>query len=78
MFIRKAGIVLLGAGFVMLVVAALIRDPTALDANIGAGALMMAGIPLGTIGLATTIAGAGYEAWSTRASRRAGSQAPRA
>lgn len=40
----------------LLATAALIRDPAALDANIVAGILTLAGIPLGTLGLALTIA----------------------
>lgn len=51
MFIRTLGTILLALGFVMLASAALIRDPTALDANIGAGALTLFGIPAGILGL---------------------------
>ncbi|MGB4777390.1 hypothetical protein [Microbacterium sp.] len=60
MLIRNLGTVLLGLGFVMLAAAALIRDPTALDANIGAGGLTLIGIPVGTLGLALTITHAVY------------------
>lgn len=55
MTIRTVGTTLLAAGFAMLAVAVLIRDPTALDANIGAGALSLVGLPLGTLGLALVL-----------------------
>lgn len=48
---RTVGTVLLGIGFSMLAAAILIRDPTALDANIGAGILSLLGIPVGALGL---------------------------
>ena len=48
---RTVGIVLLGIGFSLLAAAILIRDPTALDANIGAGILSLLGIPVGALGL---------------------------
>ncbi len=48
---RTVGTVLLGIGFSLLVAAILIRDPTALDANIGAGILSLLGIPVGALGL---------------------------
>ena len=48
---RTVGTVLLGIGFTMLAMAILIRDPTALDANIGAGFLSLLGIPVGALGL---------------------------
>lgn len=51
MFIRNLGTILLALGFVMLASAALIRDPVALDANIGAGILTLFGIPTGVLGL---------------------------
>jgi hypothetical protein len=72
MIIRKAGTILLGIGFVFVAVAALIRDPVALDANIGAGGLLLVGIPVGAFGLVMTIGGAVYEGWSTRARRASG------
>jgi hypothetical protein len=49
--LRTTGIVFLALGFVMLVAADAITDPTALDANIGAGGLMFIGRPLGGLGL---------------------------
>jgi hypothetical protein len=69
--IRNIGTVLLGLGFTMLTIAALIRDPTALDANIGAGGLTLIGIPVGTLGLAMIIADRGYAAWRHRRDRLA-------
>lgn len=63
MFMRHAGTVLLGVGFVMLAGAVIIRDPTAPDANIGAGILSIIGIPVGMVGLVLTIAHAAYAAW---------------
>jgi hypothetical protein len=48
---RTTGIILLAIGFVMLVAADAITDPTALDANIGAGGLVFVGQPLGSVGL---------------------------
>lgn len=60
---RNIGTVLLGLGFTMLAIAALIRDPTAPDANIGAGGLTLIGIPVGTLGLAMIIAHEGYAVW---------------
>lgn len=66
MIIRAIGTVLLGIGFVALATAAFIRDPAALDANIGAGVLTLVGIPLGAVGLALMIAGGAYEVWKRR------------
>lgn len=57
---RTAGTILLSLGFAMLTTAVLLRDPTALDANIGAGILSLIGIPVGTLGLLLTIASAVY------------------
>ncbi|MGO2520860.1 MAG: hypothetical protein ACTH8F_12115 [Microbacterium sp.] len=71
MFIRNLGTILLGLGFVMLASAALMRDPTALDANIGAGVLTLVGIPVGTLGLALTVAHDIYRMWHRRRGRRA-------
>ncbi len=66
MIVRNVRTVLLGAGFAMLAGAALIHDPTALDANIGAGVLILVGIPTGALGLAMMILGAAYQAWQRR------------
>lgn len=66
MVIRTVGTGLLGTGFTMLAIAALIRDPTALDANIGAGGLTLVGIPVGTLGLVLTFAAAVYQGWQGR------------
>ena len=71
MIIRNIGTILLGLGFLMLATAALIRDPTALDANIGAGALTLIGIPVGSLGLVMIIAHEGYAAWRQRRDRSA-------
>lgn len=71
MIIRAIGTALLGIGFVALATAAFIRDPAALDANIGAGVLTLVGIPLGAVGLVLTIAGGAYEAWKRRSTRKA-------
>jgi len=49
--LRGFGITLLTLGFVALATLAWIYDPTALDANIGAGFLKIVGIPLGLLGL---------------------------
>ncbi|MCR2763546.1 hypothetical protein NQ152_08490 [Microbacterium sp. zg.B48] len=73
MIVRTIGTVLLGAGFAMLAAAALIHDPTALDANIGAGALTLAGMPIGALGLAMTITAAAYGVWHRRDRPRTGS-----
>jgi hypothetical protein len=48
---RTTGIILLAIGFIMLVASDAITDPTALDANIGAGGLIFVGQPLGSVGL---------------------------
>jgi hypothetical protein len=69
LIIRDVGTVLLGVGFAMLAGAAVIHDPTALDANIGAGALTLLGIPLGAVGLALVIVGAAHQAWQRARSR---------
>lgn len=69
MLIRNLGTIFLGLGFVMLSSAALIRDPTALDANIGAGFLTLVGIPVGTLGLSLVIAHAVYLSWHRRRNR---------
>lgn len=74
MIIRNIGTVLLGVGFVMLAAAALMRDPTALDANIGAGALTLVGIPVGAIGLAVTALGVVYETLRRRGRSQRGSR----
>lgn len=66
MTIRRLGTVLLGLGFALLASAALLRDPTALDANIGAGVLTLVGIPAGLLGLLLTITQAVYRAWHRR------------
>jgi len=58
MTIRTVGTILLAVGFAMLAVAVLIRDPTALDANIGAGALSLVGLPIGALGLLLIVVGA--------------------
>ena len=63
MIVRNVGTVLTAVAFAMLATAALIRDPTALDANIGAGGLILVGIPLGVAGLFLLIVGAVFEAW---------------
>jgi hypothetical protein len=55
---RTTGIILLAIGFVMLVAANVITDPTALDANIGAGGLIFVGQPLGSVGLLLVISDA--------------------
>jgi hypothetical protein len=55
---RTTGIILLAIGFVMLVAADAITDPTALDANIGAGGLIFVGQPLGSVGLLLIISDA--------------------
>jgi hypothetical protein len=62
MWIRSLGTVMLGVGFVMLAVVVVFRDPTALDANIGAGFLVLVGVPVGTIGLLLTAGHAAYAA----------------
>lgn len=49
--IKGAGTILLILGFAMLAIAVLIRDPLALDANIGAGILSLVGIPTGGLGV---------------------------
>lgn len=63
---RSLGSILLGLGFALLASAALMRDPTALDANIGAGVLTLVGIPAGLLGLLLMIAHAVYRAWHRR------------
>jgi len=67
MLLLYAGTILLGSGFAMLAGAVLIRDPTALDANIGAGFLSIVGLPVGAIGLALTFAHIVYVMWQRRA-----------
>ena len=63
MLIRKLGTVLLGTGFLMLAGAALIRDPTALDANIGAAFLTFLGLPVGALGLLVIVVHSLYMLW---------------
>lgn len=63
MIIRRVGTFFLAAGFLMLAAAALIRDPTALDANIGAGALTLVGIPAGVLGLVVMTGHVLYVSW---------------
>lgn len=55
---RRAGTMLLAAGFVALSAAAFVRDPTALGADIGAGILTMIGLVTGGIGLITLLVSA--------------------
>lgn len=62
--VRNLGTTLLAIGFALLVSAVLIRDPLALDANIGAGILSVAGIPIGAVGLALVIADAVSILWA--------------
>lgn len=64
--VRLIGTSLLALGFALLVTAVLIRDPVALDANIGAGILSMLGIPIGVVGIALIIADAIARAWSPK------------
>ncbi|MBF4457876.1 hypothetical protein C5E07_17710 [Pseudoclavibacter sp. RFBJ3] len=52
---RLLGTILLAIGFIALASAVLITDPTALDANIGAGILQMAGFVAGGAGLAVLL-----------------------
>ena len=59
--LRVVGTVILAIGFMMLALAILIRDPAALDANIGAGALSLVGMPLGALGLVLLVVGAVVE-----------------
>jgi len=66
MLIRYAGTILLGLGFAMLAGAVLLWDPTAPDANIGAGILSIIGLPVGAIGLALTIAQVAYAMWERK------------
>ncbi len=56
--LRTLGPVLTAIGFLALAAAILIRDPTALDANIGAGILSSVGLVVGTLGLVLTAVGA--------------------
>lgn len=49
--IKTAGLSLLVVGYLSLAAAALIRDETAPDANIGAGLLTLLGLPAGALGL---------------------------
>lgn len=62
MTIRGSGETLLGLGFALLASAAFIRDPAASDANIGAGILILVGIPVGLLGLLLTSAEAVFRA----------------
>lgn len=59
--LRVVGTVILAIGFMMLALAILIRDPAALDAIIGAGALSLVGMPLGALGLVLLVVGAVVE-----------------
>lgn len=52
---RSVGTVLLALGFLALSTSVLVRDPTAPDANIGAGLLDMVGIVTGATGLLALI-----------------------
>jgi hypothetical protein len=63
MLTRYVGTILLGVGFTMLAGAVLLWDPTAPDANIGAGILSVVGLPAGAIGLALIIAHIAYATW---------------
>lgn len=65
MKIHHIGTVLLGCGFAMLVGVVLLLDPTAPDANIGAGILAMVGVPVGTLGLVMIIGNALFRTFKT-------------
>ncbi|AZC13008.1 hypothetical protein [Microbacterium sp. ABRD28] len=65
MKIHHIGTVLLGCGFAMLVGVVLLLDPTAPDANIGAGILAMVGVPVGTLGLVLIIGHALFRTFKT-------------
>jgi len=68
--LRTTGIVLLAIGFLCLAVAVTILDPTAMDANIGAGGLVYIGRPIGALGLAIVIVDAALRFWRRRTSSR--------
>ncbi|PPG38143.1 hypothetical protein [Pseudoclavibacter sp. RFBA6] len=55
---QTLGTVLLAVGFLALAGAHLITDPTALDANIGAGFLTIVGLITGATGLLVSVIGA--------------------
>lgn len=52
---QTLGTVLLAIGFLALAGAHLITDPTALDANIGAGFLIIVGLVTGAAGLLVSV-----------------------
>ncbi|WP_371031129.1 hypothetical protein [Pseudoclavibacter sp. JSM 162008] len=52
---QSLGTVLLAVGFLALAGAHLITDPTALDANIGAGFLIIVGLVTGAAGLLVSV-----------------------
>ncbi|MFB2597440.1 hypothetical protein ACEXQE_06585 [Herbiconiux sp. P17] len=56
--IKNVGTALLALGFVLLAAAVLVRDPVALDANVGAGILSLAGLTVGALGLVLVVIGA--------------------
>lgn len=53
--IKTIGTILLAIGFITLLVAWAITDPTSADANIGAGGLILLGRLAGSIGLILVI-----------------------
>ncbi|TQK17611.1 hypothetical protein FBY40_0088 [Microbacterium sp. SLBN-154] len=65
MKIHYIGTALLACGFAMLVGVVLLLDPTAPDANIGAGILAMVGVPVGTLGLVMIIGHALFRTFKT-------------
>jgi len=68
--LRTTGIILLAIGFLCLAVAVTILDPTAMDANIGAGGLVYIGRPIGGLGLAIVIVDAALTLWRRRSQTR--------
>ncbi|WJL96627.1 hypothetical protein QSU92_05475 [Microbacterium sp. ET2] len=66
-----AGAILLGLGYAMLVGVVLIWDPTAPDANIGAGILATVGVPCGALGGALILANAALRIWERTQRRKA-------
>ena len=52
---QTLGTVLLAVGFLALAGAHLVTDPTALDANIGAGFLIIVGLVTGAAGLLVSV-----------------------
>jgi hypothetical protein len=68
--LRNVGTILLAFGFLMLASAWAITDPTAGDANVGAGGLILLGLPAGALAMLLVIADVFRGLWLRRTPAR--------